>query len=789
MYVILVTIGWLAGIALAETVRMSLAWLFGIALAAGVGLYVLRRRRAWRWLLLFTLAFSLGSVRLLLAEPDITQAHLSWYNGTAQVTIRGVVVDRPDILGDQQQLRVRASRVSSVDVDAEVEGDLLVSLGADPRYRYGDEISVSGDLVPPPRFPSFDYQSILARRGIHSLIRRPDIHLLTRGQGNWLRAHIYSFKDRVAVTITRILPMPQSALLAGMLVGDESGIPTSLEEAFRTTGTSHIVVISGWNVAVLAGLVIVLFGPLTGRRVSLWLALAVVAGYTVLVGADPSVVRAAIMGGLTLLALLAGRQTLAWNSLALAAIAMTLIDPFMLWDLGFQLSFAATLGIILFQPPLKRLSNRGLARLGLVGRLWLTRLVSELILVTFSAQLLVVPILVYRLGELSLITLPANLIVLPAQTILLGLGAMATMGGLVWLPLGQLLGWLAWPFLTYTIVAVEKLAQLPGAMVPVPHITPGLLLLYYATALSAAVVAGWESDRRRQVWLRARRAAPAHVSIFALALLAILTWAAVFSLPDGRLHVHFLDVGQGDAILIYSPTGKRVLIDGGEDGPTLLSLVDRRLPFWSRRLDALIATHGDVDHVGGLHAAFGHYRVATVLDAGFDSDSDLAGRWARGVIDAGARRVTAAAGMVVDLGDGAYLEVLHPPAGAHNPDWSDNDGSVVVRLVFDQVAMLLPGDLERDGERSLLAAGYDLHSAVLKVAHHGAATATGETFLDAVSPSLAVISVGASNRYNHPAGATLRRLEDRQSAVWRTDEVDTIEVVTDGRRVWVRGWR
>jgi len=446
------------------------------------------------------------------------------------------------------------------------------------------------------------------------------------------------------------------------------------------------------------------------------------------------------------------------------------------------------LGLILFQPPLRRAAYAFLSRLGLAGRLWLTQALTDVILVTASAQIFVIPILVYRLKELSLITLPANCLVLPAQAPQLILGALTALGGLIWLPLGRLLGWLTWPFLTYTIYMVEWLADIPAASVSVTPLSPAFLILYYGLVLVAAIMANWDAGYRRQVWLRAKRILPAQAGLLGLGLGVVLAWAAALAQPDGRLHVYVLDVGQGDAILIRSPAGKQILLDGGPDGATLLAAIGRHTPFWDRSLDAVIASHEDSDHITGLFAALERYRVRWAVAPRFEAGSELADLWHGMVSEHGAEPVVAVAGMAFVLPDNVRLDVLHPPADAgHGLD--SNERSLVMRLSYGKVSILFASDLERLGEEILVASGQPLASTVLKVAHHGAATGTSERFLEAVSPALAVISVGADNRFGHPAPATLHRLGARHVPVWRTDEAGTIELITDGSHLWVRGRR
>ncbi|MBC7225543.1 MAG: MBL fold metallo-hydrolase, partial [Anaerolineae bacterium] len=263
---------------------------------------------------------------------------------------------------------------------------------------------------------------------------------------------------------------------------------------------------------------------------------------------------------------------------------------------------------------------------------------------------------------------------------------------------------------------------------------------------------------------------------------------AAGGLPDGRLHLWFLDVGQGDAILVQSPDGHQMLVDGGPDPQVLQQALGRVLPFWDRTLDLVVLTHPDGDHAGGLVDLPARYQVGQVLESGVPADEPASRRWRTQAEGAGIPVVEARRGMVLDLGGGVVAEVLHPP-----PDLGslagDNNASIVLRVRHGGLAFLLPGDLEREGEAALLQSHQDLRSAVLKVAHHGSGGGTTEAFLEAVAPELAVVSVGAGNRFGHPSPAVLERLAAQGAVVLRTDLHGTVEILTDGRTLWVRTQR
>jgi competence protein ComEC len=261
---------------------------------------------------------------------------------------------------------------------------------------------------------------------------------------------------------------------------------------------------------------------------------------------------------------------------------------------------------------------------------------------------------------------------------------------------------------------------------------------------------------------------------------AVSVWWATLAPESDRLRVTVLDVGQGDAILIETPQGHSVLVDGGPNGAALMQALGEALPSSERRIDLVVLTHGQDDHVAGLVEVLGRYEVAHVLEGRLGGETGAYRAWADAVAGEGAVRHTATPGQRIELGDAA-LEVLAPDGIVGDGDLNEN--SVVVRLVYGDVSFLLTGDLAGDGEAALIDSGFDLRATVLKVGHHGSNTSTTEAFLDAVVPAVAVVSSGEGNPFGHPAPAMRLRLGE--VPLFRTDLNGNVRFETDGRDLWV----
>jgi len=788
-----ITIAWIVGIGLARWLELPWQLAALMALPALGALLLYRPNPQVRLWAVAALALGGGIFRLQFFQPAITENHVAFYNDSpAPVTVTGLVVDEPDVRDYYINLRLQAESLQSGDIDRPITGLVLVRGPRYPERFYGERLTVNGPLETPPVFEDFSYRDYLARFGIHAMIRRPRIELIEAGQGNPFWAAMLAFKGRASQTINQILPEPHASLLNGILLGIETGIPRGLYEAFNLTGTSHIIVISGSNISLIAGILLLLGVRLVGKRFAPPLAIAGILLYTFLVGADAAVSRAAAMGIIWVLAIWSGRPGLAINSLLASALILTLLNPLILWDVGFQLSFMATLGLIVLVPPLERGIFNLLKRRLKTDQVGLTMaLLSELVIITLAAQIITGPLIVYQFGRLSLVSLLTNLLILPVQPPIMIVGGLATLAGMLWLPLGQMLGWLVWLPLAWSVWMVELTAPLPFASLDLGTFPFWLLVLMYA-AIAAGI---WAANRpieakeeKPRFQLPTLGSTTTRLWVGGAGIVALLVWLAVATLPDGRLHVAFLDVGQGDAILVTTPDGRQLLIDGGPSATDLNWRLGQEMPFWDRTLEMAVNTHPDSDHLGGMVSLLDRYRVKQALVSDLPLSSQLYQEWEKELAEAKLEPVAGQAGQRLDLGGGVMATVLNPgPASASLDD--PNDHSVVLRLQFGQISFLLPGDIETPVEQKLVSSGMPLAATVLKSPHHGSRTSSSEAFLEAVEPQMVVISVGEDNHFGHPSPEVIDRYAVFGLQVIRTDERGTIEFITDGERLWVEAAR
>ena len=797
MTLVYLTVAWMAGIVLARWLEPPSSVLTALTLAGLVAILGLGRSAKGRLGAVLAVMALLGAWRYLMAQPAVNGLSLARYNDRGQVSLQGTISAEPTFHSTYIQLELEAEELDQDGVRHPVRGKVVLNVPLYPPCEYGDRLLVAGLLETPPMLDDVSYREYLASRGVHSMLRQARVSVRydassirpPDGRFRWdtlFLRQVYRWKRSLRSVLETILPNPDAGLLAGILLGLGYTLPDDLAQAFRAVGLTHIIVISGTNVSLVVQAVMLATRRVFSRRWALWISLGAIALFALFVGPSTPVLRAVYMGGLFILGQTLGRRSHALTTLAATALVMSAANPLLLGQVSFQLSFVATLSLIALEPALARVLATGMASKGRGDRpsSWLCVL-RDVFLTTLAAQLLTLPIIAYHFGEISLISLLSNILVLPTQPALMFAGFLALAIGALWLPAGLLAGWLVWPLTRYCLLVIQGLASLPWASMQFPRIGWGVVMGFYAL-LALTFSPSWREKGlafMRGLFQRTRATAAV---LTVLALSVLLVWVAVGSLPDGRLHVYFLDVGQGDAILLRTPGGRVILVDGGPDPLLLTSRLGQILPFWQRRIDLLIVTHADQDHLLGLLPVLDRYRVAQVLEPPLLDESALTVQWREALAASGARVLPLSRGMQVTLGRDLRLEALHPPPATEGLACEGNRCSLVLRAVMGRCRLLLAGDIDARVEEELRAAGLPLGATLLKVAHHGAASATSAEFLAVVQPQLAVISVGRDNRFGHPADEVLRRLAGIGCRVLRTDLQGTVELITDGRNLWVK---
>ena len=701
------------------------------------------------------------------------------------------------------------------------EGTLLVTARATtaiaqtrnaPYFRYGDRLLIEGLVSEPPQLEEFDYAAYLARQGIAEVLDARSFALIGEGAGSAFYRALYRFRHRLAVSIAAVVPEPQASLGQATLLGMRSNIPPELTEAFRVTGAAHLLAISGLHVGIILGISLALSAALLGRRryIHLIAPLVVIWLYGLLSGMSPSATRACIMGSVYLASLAFGRQRGTLAPIGCAAALMVAVSPSIVYSISFQLSFAAIAGIAAFSDTVgnalrssieRRIDWRSTLRAPLIS-------VVDMLVVSLAATIATLPLIAFHFERVSTLSIPASVLSIPALPFLIAGSAGAALLGLASTTLALPLGWVAWGAGAYLSSVVTLLARLPGAAVDIGRLPVWTVVACYGILLLAYFAAprlpdllsilrqkpsahGEPVEPRRILSIDVNSHGVAMWLLVPAAFLASLAWSQALT-QDDRLHVAFLDVGQGDAIFIETPGGRQIVVDGGAHPLLMTRLLSERMRFYDRRIDIVAATHPHDDHIGGLLQVLERYDVGAVLERRIPHESASYEVWARAV-DAeaaqGAKVIEASVGQVITLDDGIRLEVLGPPDALPGGAQSDiNNASLVLRLVYGDVSVLLAGDIFAAGERALLASDATLNSDILKVPHHGSASSSTPDFLSAASPSAAVISVGADNRFGHPNADVAQRLHEfvGESGLYLTSERGTVEFITDGETLWAR---
>jgi len=629
----------------------------------------------------------------------------------------------------------------------------------------GDIVSIRGIISIPQKATNpggFDYKLFLKKKGIYAVIRVEGyaVDIIGKDNLNFIERVVYAAKQKIKINYINSMPEKDAKFVISIFLGDNFLDDETLRQ-FRSTGISHIISVSGLHVAIITGFILYLLSILNIRRYKIPILLTALTFYAILTGANPPVIRAALMASITVIGTTYGKKHNSINSLSFAAFMILIFNPLMLWDVGFQLSFVATLAILYFYRPIReKLST-------------LTPKIRDLVALTLSAQIGTIPFTMYYFHYISIISLLSNIVIVPLADVAVVLGFLSAMIGLILPPLSYFINYINIPVVETILYVTKLFDSLPYASINT--IVPPLYVIVLYYGILTVLLSSFDKKIKK-------------VSI-AIALTFIIALFSYNYLLPRDLEVTFLDVGQGDGTFVKTPHGKTFLIDGG--GRPLFATSsfdvgeDLVLPFLYykgvMKLDGVFISHTDIDHVGGILSILQQMKVDKIF-IGLQKVTD--GNFKELMEIAKSKNIPIVflkKGDKVKV-DGVEMYVLHPDPQNLIEENPINNNGLVFKMKYKDMEFLFTGDIEKPAEEILK--NLDIKTDILKVAHHGSNTSSTQEFIEKANPKVCIVQVG-KNSYGLPDERVLKYLHER-SKVYRTDKNGAIIVKTDGKKAYIK---
>jgi competence protein ComEC len=775
-----------------------------ILLGFWILLLTIKRTRMGSWIA-FSIFFLLGifSIQLYLHSQH-SPSHLSHFTGQERVSLEGIIDRPPERSRGRTQLLIRSQKVILSNRHFPVDVLLLIFLKQDdPSLRVGDRLRFLCKLFPPRGFHNpggFSYERHLAFERIHTIgFLSEEKGLVKLGEGfkNPFLLQMESWRDHIRQFLGKEANPLSSGIFKALVLGEQGDIPEEVKEHFIATGIAHLLAISGDHLGIVALLSFSLLIWTMKRSefllltidVKKWaaaLTLPCLLLYTFIAGGGISVIRATIMVITFFLSILFNRERNLLHTLALAAFLILIVSPPSLFDVSFQLSFLAVLSILYLVPRiLQGLKQEGIFLLPKTS--WKKNILKYImfpLLVTGVAILGTAPFVAFHFNRFSPIGFLTNLFIIPwVGFLIVPLSLIASLFSFFFYPFATLLIHINDWIVLLLLKVVAFFASIPYASLFLSTPTVFEIILFYLLLFSAVHL-------RKGKWIR---------YIFVGLCLVFALDLAFWNFKDlfqKDLQLTFIDVGHGDSILVEFPGGKRILIDGGglhEDrfdiGKNVIA------PFlWKkkiRRIDTLVLTHPDPDHLKGLNFIASQFSIGQFWDNGFQTGSESYLQLKKILNEKKIKTQSLNEETLPQIINGVEISVLNPPVWDATqmkaPNLRDlNNSSLVMKLRFKNVSVLLAGDIGKEAEGRILRKGYPLRADILKIPHHGSSSSSSPLFLERVKPTYAILSVGERNIGRLPHPEVLKRYQQLGSRILRTDKHGAIIVITNGENIEIK---
>ncbi len=623
---------------------------------------------------------------------------------------------------------------------------------------YGDLIEIKGEYSAPEvarNYKGFDYSQYLKTLNIYGTIKVEESKIINKNQLSPILISINNIKEKMIDNANRNMPKRTANLLLGILIGERDNIQEDIIESFRTANLSHILAVSGAHTSyIILGITYLISKSKTPKRIGYIITIINLLIFIIITGASYSVVRACIMAIVVIGAKICYRKENFFTSICISLIIILIQNPFAINDIGLKLSFMGTAGIVIFN---KSITNFFI-------KLKIKQKIAEALSVTFSAQLMIMPITILNFNTISLTFFISNILASPLLGIIIIFGFISIFISSILNPISKILFLILHIFLELLILVSKVTEKIPGSSILVK--TPNILfaIVYYILILffNYFFVIKQNPTRRfhkKIIKIITIKNIKNAFKVIAVVFLIMLLLTRIVRIINPTLKIYFIDVGQGDSTLIVTPKNKKILIDGGEGKTNVLFqyLLDRRI----NKIDYIIISHFDSDHCNGLIEIIEKMRVENIVMSKQSKESEEYKKILEIIKQKNIKVSSVKAEDKIIIEKNLYTKILNP---AEKFEFQDlNNNAIVAKLVYKDFSILFTGDIEKAEENLAKKYKNELKSTILKVAHHGSKTSTSEEFLKYVEPQIALIGVGENNKFGHPNQITIEKLKNIRS--------------------------
>lgn len=776
MELFFITIAWIFGIIWGLYLKISIV-LFVIPLIFTYTYLIIKKKiRLRKYVILFLVSVIISNIQITLLEKSFDE---KYKNVSENLEIVGTIISNPM---DKQYKNQYILKVEKINENKSYKNtNLQLNVKKEEKLlSYGDKIIIKGNFEEASSARNeggFDYKQYLKSKNVYGIISvdKKDIKLIKKNNVDVIDLLANKVSNSMKIKIEQNLSNETSKLLSGILIGNKNNLQKEIQEDFRNSSLSHVLAISGMHVSyIMLGITFVINKMKFNKKISKIITIFILLFFIILTGKTASVTRACFMSSYIILASLFHKKVHVLASISISLLIILIINPYLILDIGLQLSYGGTIGIVLIYPILKKLKKKKEDKNSKFKKIIhkVKEKILDIILITISANLVIFPIVLFHYNTISFTFIISNLLISPIIGIIIILGFISVFASYIISPISKVMFLILQTFLNLLIKIAHFCAELPFSKVYFPTPKIYVIIIYYVFLIFIIL------ERNKIIVIK-----KINKKIIIIFVIIIIILNLILNFIPKTFTISFIDVGQGDSMLISTPKGKKILIDGGgsrdEESFNIgkQTLIPYLLNKGITKLDYILISHFDSDHVGGILSVLEELKVEKVIICEQEENENYR-RFKEIVKNKKIKVYVVKKGDNVKIEENILLNILWPKDEKIKEN-AINNNSIVAKLNYKSFSILLTGDIEKIAENEILKEYENsniLNANILKVAHHGSKSSSINEFLEKVKPQIALIGVGEENTFGHPNEGVLKRLENINTKIYRTDKKGEITI-------------